>query len=129
MKITAVIPVRAGSRRIPDKNIKPFGDSNLLIRKIRQLKAVSEISEIIVSSDSDQMLDMALNEGVSVQKRPIEYCDEKSKTFNEVVEHIASSISGDIMIWAPVVCPFTDTREFANAISEYKLNGIEGWRI
>lgn len=126
MKITAVIPVRAGSRRIPDKNIKPFGDSNLLIRKIRQLKAVSEISEIIVSSDSGKMLDMALNESVSVHKRPIEYCDEKSKSFNEVVEYIASTISGDIMIWAPCVCPFVDTETFSRAISEYMLNVESG---
>ena len=27
--VTAVIPVRAGSKRLPNKNILPFGDSNL----------------------------------------------------------------------------------------------------
>ena len=120
MKITAVIPVRAGSRRVPHKNILPFGDSNLLIRKIRQLKQVNEIDEIIVSSDSDEMLAMALNEGVSVQKRPIEYCDEKSKTFNEVVEYIASQINGEVMIWAPCVCPFVSAENFDKAIQAYR---------
>lgn len=35
MKYTAIIPVRAGLRRLPNKNILPFGDSNLLINKIR----------------------------------------------------------------------------------------------
>jgi N-acylneuraminate cytidylyltransferase len=34
-KITAIIPVRAGSRRLKNKNILQFGDTNLLIRKIR----------------------------------------------------------------------------------------------
>ena len=38
--LTAVISVRAGSRRLPNKNILPFGGSNLLIHKIRQLKSV-----------------------------------------------------------------------------------------
>ena len=28
--ITAVVAVRKGSQRVPNKNIKPFGDSNLL---------------------------------------------------------------------------------------------------
>ena len=28
---TAIIPVREGSRRLPGKNIYPFGESNLLV--------------------------------------------------------------------------------------------------
>ena len=66
---TAVIPVRAGSRRVKDKNIRPFGESNLLIHKIRQLKQVSKIDKIVVSSDSELMLSMAEKEGVEVHKR------------------------------------------------------------
>ena len=54
--ITAIIPVKGDSSRLSHKNILPFGDSNLLIHKIRQLKAVSEVRNIIVSSDSDEML-------------------------------------------------------------------------
>ena len=34
-KITAVIPIRKGSKRVVDKNIKPFSDTNLLENKIR----------------------------------------------------------------------------------------------
>ena len=45
-KFLAIIPVRAGSRRLPNKNILPFGDSNLLVHKIRQLKKVVLIDEI-----------------------------------------------------------------------------------
>ena len=36
--ITAVIAVRAGSQRVKNKNIKPFGNSNLLEMKIKTLK-------------------------------------------------------------------------------------------
>lgn len=119
-KITAVITVRAGSKRVPNKNIRPFGESNLLIRKIRQLKLVPEIDCIVVSSDSDEMLNMAKEEGCVLQKRPIEYCDEKSKTFNEMVEYVVSRIDGDIILWAPCVCPFIDENNFKQAISAYK---------
>lgn len=62
--ITAVIPVRAGSRRLPNKNILPFGNSNLLVHKIRQLNQVKSIDTIVVSSDSDEMLNMALSESI-----------------------------------------------------------------
>ena len=43
--IKAVIPVRKGSRRLPNKNILPFGDSNLLIHKIRDLKKINKIDD------------------------------------------------------------------------------------
>lgn len=124
--ITAVIPVRAGSRRVPNKNIKPFGDNNLLVRKIHQLKTVSEIDEIVISSDSDEMLEIAKNEGCLIQKRPIEYCDKKTKTFNKVVKYIASKIFADIMIWAPCVCPFTIADNFKSAIKSYRQNVKNG---
>ena len=33
-KISAIIPVKANSSRLPGKNILPFGKSNLLLHKI-----------------------------------------------------------------------------------------------
>ncbi len=123
--INAVIPVRAGSRRLQNKNILPFGDSNLLIHKIRQLKQVSLLDKIIVSSDSKEMLKMAKNEGVETQERPVEYCDEKTKSFNEVVEFIAKALDCDILMWAPCVCPLCMSEDYINAINTYKEAVLE----
>ena len=39
-KITAVVPVKGNSTRLPNKNILPFAESNLLEHKIYQLKEV-----------------------------------------------------------------------------------------
>ena len=71
--ITAIIPVRAGSTRLKNKNVAPFAGTNLLINKINQLKQVSEISKIVVSSDSDVMLEMAHLSGVETHKRAPEF--------------------------------------------------------
>lgn len=106
MSITAVIPVRGGSTRITNKNMRPFAGSSLLDIKIEQLKRVEGIDKIIVSSDSQMMLDMAAAHGVTPKRRPDEYCDEKSKSFNEVVQYIASEeVETEDMIWIPCVCP------------------------
>ena len=48
-KITALIPVRKGSQRVKNKNIKKFSDSNLLKIKIEQLKKIKSINNIVVS--------------------------------------------------------------------------------
>ena len=100
MSITAVIPVREGSRRLKNKNIAPFAGTNLLINKINQLKQVDEITDIVVSSDSDLMLAMASSQGVKTHKRAPEFCEEKTKTFGEVVAHICESVPGNDMHWS-----------------------------
>ena len=124
--ISAIIPVREGSKRLKHKNILPFGDSNLLIHKIRQLKKVDGISEIIVSSDSKTMLEMARSEGVATHKRKREFADERTKSFSELIEHLASDVgSGEHILYAPCVCPLCDEKDLANAIEVYGHKVIE----
>lgn len=55
-KITAVIPIRRGSQRVKDKNLRPFGDTCLMELKIRTLMQVPEIDEIIVNTNSEDAI-------------------------------------------------------------------------
>lgn len=118
-KITAIIPVRAGSTRLKNKNIAPFAGTNLLVNKINQLKQVKEIDRIVVSSDSDLMLSMAEAVGADTHKRAPEFCDEKTKTFGEVVRHIAESVDGDDILWATCTSPLVFPKDYREAIAAY----------
>lgn len=126
-KITAVIPVREGSRRLKNKNIAPFAGTNLLLYKIEQLKKVKEIDEIVVSSDSETMLAMAKYAGVKAHKRSKEFCDEKSKTFGEVVSHICSEIEAKHIVWATCTAPLVFPEEYSKSIQVYKQKLKEGF--
>lgn len=119
MSITAIIPVREGSRRLKNKNIAPFAGTNLLINKINQLKQVPEITNIVVSSDSDLMLQMAKSQGVMTHKRAPEYCDEKTKTFGEVVAHVCENVPGDHILWATCTAPLVFPKHYKEAIGLY----------
>ena len=119
--IAAIIPVKAHSERLPNKNILPFGDSNLLIHKIRQLKQVHEIDEIIVSSDSDEMLDMGRKEGVSILKRPQDFANE-SKPFGLFIDYLCENIHYDHLIYACATSPLADTDFYGKAINLYYSN-------
>ncbi len=118
-KVTAIIPVRAGSRRLKNKNISPFAGTNLLLFKINQLKRVRDIDTIVVSSDSDKMLKFAKDSGMATHKRAPEYCDEKTKSFGEVVRHIAESVEGDHILWAPCTAPLVFPKLYSKAIKDY----------
>lgn len=127
MSITAIIPVREGSRRLKNKNIAPFAGTNLLINKINQLKQVKEINNIVVSSDSELMLAMGEAQGVMTHKRAVEFCDEKTKTFGEVVAHICSNVPGDHILWATCTSPLVFPKHYSNAIEEYYKGLEEGY--
>ena len=117
--ITAVIPVREGSTRLKNKNVAPFAGTKLLINKINQLKEVKEISRIVVSSDSDMMLAMVKERGVMTHKRSPEYCDEKTKSFGEVVRHVAENVEGTHILWATCTAPLVFPKVYRSAINEY----------
>ena len=125
MGITAVVPVREGSRRLKNKNVAPFAGTNLLINKLNQLKQVKEIETIVVSSDSDKMLEMAVTQGVKTHKRTLEFCDEKSKTFGEVVAHICENVSGEDILWATCTAPLVFPKHYREAIRLYKSDALK----
>lgn len=116
---TAIIPVRAGSRRLKNKNIAPFAGTNLLLYKINQLQKLHWLSDIVVTSDSDLMLDFAKSAGVSTHKRGIEYCDEQTKTFGEVVAHVCESVSGEHILWATCTSPLVGPNLYTSAYNAY----------
>lgn len=124
--ISAIVPVKGSSSRLPNKNILPFGDSNLLQHKIEQLKKVNGLYEIIVSSDSDEMLEIGEKCGVKAIKRPTQYADE-SVPFGQFLEYVCDIIEGDHLMWACVTSPCVEPYLYEKAIKVYFEKLQEGY--
>jgi CMP-N-acetylneuraminic acid synthetase len=116
---TAVIPVKANSSRLPGKNIKPFGDENLLSRKIRQIQESNIADRIIVSSDSHEMLRIAKDMGVEGILRPSNLADE-SRPLSDFFDYISELIPTGNLIWACVTSPYFDEILMKNAKIKYQ---------
>lgn len=59
MKILAFIPARSGSKRIPKKNIKLLKGKPLIAYTIEAAKKSKYINRIVVSTDSEEIADIA----------------------------------------------------------------------
>ena len=68
-KVICVIPARAGSRRIPGKNMKLFHGKPILQYSIEAAKESGLFDEIIVSTDDDDAGRLAKRLGVTFQRR------------------------------------------------------------
>ncbi len=64
--IIAIITARGGSKRIPGKNIKPFLGKPMLNYAIDACKTSEIFSEIMISTDSDEIAEIALGNGAQV---------------------------------------------------------------
>ena len=120
-KITAVIPVRKGSVRVKNKNLKPFAGSTLLEIKIKQLKSVKDIENIIVSSDCEKMLSIAESLGVNTHKRDEYYASSKASN-SEFFENLGRSIDAEFIMYSPVTCPLISLETYHDCIAEFKNN-------
>lgn len=117
-KITAVIPVRKGSARCINKNIRNFGDTNLLKLKIETLKKVKSIDKILVSSNCDIMLGIAKDMGVDIHKRDEKYCTTECSG-SSVFTELAKNINTQILLYTHCVAPFTTINDYENGIKMF----------
>jgi len=118
-KITAVIPVRKGSQRVRNKNIKKFSDSNLLKIKIEQLKKIKSIDRVVVSSDCKDMLKIASDSGVETHARE-KYYASSAATNSEFFHNLALSINSEHLMYSPVTCPLISRETYLECIEKYQ---------
>lgn len=59
MKVVAIIPARMGSKRLPGKNKKLLGGIPLITWAINSVKEISEITDILISTDDPEIVKIA----------------------------------------------------------------------
>jgi len=83
----AIIPARGGSKRIPRKNIKDFCGKPMIAWSIEAAKASGCFDKIIVSTDDQEIADIAQKWGAEVPfMRPPELSDDYAGTI-PVIRH------------------------------------------
>lgn len=65
-EILAIIPARGGSKGIPRKNLVPFCGEPLLTHSIRHALAATRVTRTIVSTEDDEIAEVAMKAGAEV---------------------------------------------------------------
>ena len=83
MSMIAIIPARSGSKGVPGKNIKLLGGIPLFAFSIIAAKMMPSVSRVIVSTDSEEYAQIAIEYGAEVPfLRPNEISGDKSTDFD-----------------------------------------------
>lgn len=117
--INVLIAVRGGSKRVPRKNIRPFGGSSMLAIKVKQAMRLSGISKVVVTSDDVEMLQCAQNLGATVFRRDPYYASD-TVAMGDVYVHLASKMDCKDILWTPVTSPLVTDRSMQECIDLYR---------
>jgi N-acylneuraminate cytidylyltransferase len=91
----AVIPARGGSKRIPRKNIRVMNGRPLIAWAIETALASDAFSDVVVSTDDDEIAGIARDSGASVPfMRPAALADDVASTVS-VVAHAVDHLRED----------------------------------
>jgi N-acylneuraminate cytidylyltransferase len=127
MKPLVVIPARGGSKGIPDKNIKLLGGKPLIHYTIEVAREVFEDEDIIVSTDSERIKEVAEATGLKVPfLRPANLATDTAGT-HEVLLHALEFLeqqgkNPDIVVLLQPTSPFRKAQHIQEAMELYNPN-------
>lgn len=86
-KIIAIIIARGGSKSIPRKNVLPLHGQPLIAWPITLAKSIKKINRVIVSTDDDEIIDIAKKYKAEILfRRPAKLAQDKTPTL-PVLQH------------------------------------------
>lgn len=122
-KILAVIPARGGSKGIPSKNIIDVGGKPLIKYTIDAAIGSTSVTHCVVSTDSDEIADVALACGALVPfKRPAHLSSDEALSL-PVIQHAVYLMEAkhgykyDIVVMLQPTTPLRQTEDIDDAIN------------
>lgn len=123
MKLLGFIPARGGSKGLPGKNKKMMLGKPLISYTI-EAAMQSNLDDIAVSSDDDDILDIARQHGVRAIKRPEDLAGDLVPTL-PVIHHTIATVGGnfDGIMTLQATSPLRNGTHINEAIAKFKENG------
>ena len=117
MNIVALVPMRHHSQRVPGKNYRPLAGKPLFHHIIETLLAVPEINQIVVDTDSDEVIDGLKQHfpSVNIINRP-ESLRADDVPMNEILIHDTSLVPADFYLQTHSTNPLLKPESISKAI-------------
>jgi len=109
LRCVAVIPARGGSKGIPRKNVLPLGGLPLIAHTILAARQSRHVGRVVVSTDDDEISEVAVRYGAEVVRRPPELATDQASS--------ESALLHALDVLGPTLDPATDLLAFLQCTS------------
>lgn len=146
MQTVAIIPARGGSKRIPKKNIRDFCGKPIIAYSILLALNSGVFDKVIVSSDDDEILDVAFQYGAFGVRRPDSLSRDDTPTL-PVIAHVIQELglkSDDLVCCLYATAPLLEeeyflqgqramldnqNKNYAFSVAEFESSPLRGFTI
>ncbi|MDD4735009.1 MAG: acylneuraminate cytidylyltransferase family protein [Kiritimatiellae bacterium] len=124
-EVLAIIPARGGSKGIPRKNIRMIAGKPLIAWTIQAALVAKAVSRVIVSTDDDEIANVACTWGAEVIKRP-EVISGDSATSEAALSHVLERLceqegyEPDIVVFLQCTSPVRRRSDVDDAVAMLK---------
>ena len=121
--IVAIVPARSGSKGIPNKNIIDFCGKPLIAWTIQQCLSSKYISDVWVSSDSQDILEIAEEYGAKTIQRPDDISGDLASSESawiHAIKEIQRDINIDLVFAPQVTSPLREVKDIDSALELFQ---------
>jgi CMP-N-acetylneuraminic acid synthetase len=128
-RVYAIILMREGSERVPDKCVKELNGKPLFQYTVDKLKKVSYIDDIIVSTSSERYKKIVADYGCSVLNRPDRLSESSVPNlpvYQDIVKQLKDELNNDDYIIHVDICkPFTTVKAIKKVVEVAEKEGLD----
>ena len=119
-KITAIVPMRHNSERIPGKNYRLFNNKPLFYYITETLQKSAYISNIIIDTDSNQIKELILRDfpQIILFNRP-DHLTDGNIPMNDILLNIVNNFPSDFYLQTHSTNPLLSINSINNAIVQF----------
>jgi len=127
LNIVAIIPARAGSKGLPQKNLFPIHQKPLIQWTFEQVLSASKIDHVFVSTNDPAIINLAKEHGVKTILRPSELCTDNATSESALLHaleniEIEYNLFPDIIVFLQATSPLRLKDDIDNAINLFIEN-------
>ena len=116
--LSIVVPVRKGSVRVKNKNLRKFNSKNLLIYKILKLKKLKNVNQIIINTDSNEAINIAKTLNVNYFKRKSYFASSKCSN-STFWQNIAENTDSKYLMFTNCTSPLIKIKTYQTIINKF----------
>ena len=117
-KIVGHIPARAGSKRVPSKNLRYLAGEPLLAYAVRAALHCPGLAEVVVNTDGDELAALAEHLGAKVFKRDPALASDTATGDAFTYDFIAKNLVDTLVMVSPA-CPLVDGADIEAALDTF----------
>ena len=128
--VTALIPARGGSKRLPRKNVKLLNSKPLIAWSVEVAKASKYIDQVIVSTDDEEIKQISEQYGAEVPFiRPEHLSNDTASSFDVIkhaIEQLGIEDQNHLIVLLQPTSPLRTTFDIDKALEFFKTNDADG---